>query len=103
MTPDDRKATMVTDRTPFQQLEELRTFVFAYMILGPLLSALFAQHIDNRFIVAAIFVTSVATAVGWTRNRMAELETSIRDREEKILLLCRELEGEPDSERDTDL
>ena len=93
----------MTDSSPFQQLEELRTFVFAYMILGPLLSALFAEHIDNRFVVAVIFVILVGAAVGWTRKRMLELEASIRDREERIMLLCRELETDSNNETDSDL
>ena len=88
---------MEPDYSPIEKLEDVRTFIFTYIILGPLLSALFAEQIDNRFVVALIFVIAVGAALTWTRNRMAELERSIRDQEERIVDLCRE----PESERDT--
>lgn len=89
---------MEPDYSPIEKLDEVRTFVFTYMVIGPLLSALFAEHIDNRFVVALIFVIAVGFALTWTRNRMAELENSIRDREERNVDLCRELERERDIE-----
>lgn len=87
---------MEPDYSSIEKLEDVRTFVFTYIIIGPLLSALFSEHIDNRFVVALIFVIAVGAALTWTRNRMAELERSIRDREAMIMELC----SEPESERD---
>jgi len=89
---------MEPDYSPIEKLEDVRTFVFTYMVIGPLLSALFAEHIDNRFVVALIFVIAVGFALTWTRNRMAELERSIRDQQERIVDLCRELDSEKDME-----
>jgi hypothetical protein len=96
--PELERDPMEPDYSPIEKLEDVRTFVFTYIVIGPLLSALFAEHIDNRLAVALIFVIAVGAALTWTRNRMAELESSIRDREERIAALCREHQSESDVE-----
>lgn len=85
-------APMVLGSSPIDRLEEIKTFVFTYILIGPLLSALFAEEIDSRFVVAVIFVVGIGAALTWTRNRMAELEESIRDQERRLLELIRERE-----------
>jgi Na+/H+ antiporter NhaD/arsenite permease-like protein len=72
------------DSSPIQQIENLKTFLFTYIVLAPLLSALFAEHIDNWFFACVLFVGLVIGALMWVRIRLAELEESLRDQERKL-------------------
>ncbi len=47
----------------------------------PLLSALFADKIDNIFVVCLFFVAIVGTAFAYLRNRLGQLEESLKDLE----------------------
>lgn len=69
---------------PSQQLDELKTFIFTYVFLAPLLSALFADKIDNIFVVCLLFVGIVGTAAVHLRKRIAMLEESLREQERRL-------------------
>ncbi len=68
---------------PSQQLDELKSVIFTYVVLAPLLSALFADKIDNIFVVCLFFVVTVWTAFVYLRNRLGELEESLKDLERR--------------------
>ncbi len=70
--------------SPTEQIENLRTFLYTYIVLGPLLSALFAEHIDNRFFACTLFVALVMGALSWVRKRLVQLEDSLREQERKL-------------------
>jgi len=78
---------------PSQQLDELKTVIFTYVLLAPLMSALFADKIDNIFVVCVLFVGIVGTACMHLRKRIAKLEESLRDQERRL----KELGGLSDS------
>jgi hypothetical protein len=95
---DDRKTTgsswkhfdvSVIKDLPSQQLDELKAVIFTYVILAPLLSALFAEKIDNLFVVCLLFVGLVGTAFVYLKNRLGQLEESLKDQERRLM----ELEG----------
>ena len=44
---------------PSKQLDELKSVIFTYVLLAPLSSALFADKIDNIFVVCLFFVLTV--------------------------------------------
>ena len=69
---------------PSQQLDELKAVIFTYVLLAPLLSALFADKIDNMFIVCLMFVGLVGTAFVYLRNRLDQLEESLKDQERRL-------------------
>ncbi|MFH1116283.1 MAG: hypothetical protein V1792_20415 [Pseudomonadota bacterium] len=69
--------------SPTEQIENLRTFLYTYIVLGPLLSALFAEHIDNRFFACMLFIALVLGALSWVRNRLVRLEESLREQERR--------------------
>ena len=68
---------------PSSQLEELKTFLFTYIIMAPLLSALFADRIDNFFVVCLLFVVLVGGSYIFVRKRLDKIEESIRELETK--------------------
>ncbi len=68
---------------PSQQLDELKSVIFTYVVLAPLLSALFADKIDNFFVVCLFFVVTVWTAFVYVINRLGELEESLKDLERR--------------------
>ncbi len=68
---------------PSQQLDELKSVIFTYVLLAPLLSALFADKIDNIFVVCLFFVVTVGTAFVHLRNRLVQLEESLKDLERR--------------------
>ena len=68
---------------PSQQLDELKSVIFTYVLLAPLLSALFADKIDNIFVVCLFFVALVGTAFAHLRNRLRQLEESLKDMESR--------------------
>ncbi len=74
---------------PSQQLDELKTVIFMYVVLAPLLSALFADKIDNLFVACALFVGLVGTAFVHLRNRLGKLEETLKEQERRL----RELDG----------
>ncbi len=74
---------------PSQQLDELKAAIFTYVVLAPLLSALFAEKIDNMFVVCLLFVGLVGTAFVYFRNRLGQLESSLKEQERRLM----ELEG----------
>lgn len=74
--------------TSLQQLEEIKAFLFPYLIIGPLLAALFAERIDNRFVACLLFVVVVGFAFWWVRKRLIVLEELLRQQDVRL----RELE-----------
>lgn len=70
---------------PSQQIDELKTLLFTYIVMGPLLSALFADKIDNIFVACFLFVGLVGTAFGYFKNRIEKLEESLKDQEQKLM------------------
>jgi hypothetical protein len=73
------------DTPPSTQLDELKTLLFPYVIIGPLLSAFFAQQIDNIFIVCALFVGIVGSAFFWFRKRIDLLEKALLEQERRLV------------------
>jgi hypothetical protein len=73
---------------PSQQLDELKTVIFMYVVIAPLLSALFADKIDNFFVTCLLFVGLVGTAFTHLRNRLRKLEETLKEQERRL----RELE-----------
>lgn len=84
----------VNDNSPGQQLENLKTFLFTYIIMAPLVSALFAEHIDNWFFACVLFVGLVGGAFSWVRNRLAELERSLQEQERRLDELSTDVDPE---------
>jgi hypothetical protein len=74
---------------PSQQLDELKTVIFTYVFLVPLLSALFADKIDNFFVVCLLFVGIVGTAFVHLRRRIDKLEESLKEQERRLMDLGR--------------
>jgi hypothetical protein len=72
-----------------QELEELKGVIFTYVVIAPLLSALFADKIDNIFVVCLLFLGLVGTAFIYFRNRLGQLEESLKEQERRLM----ELEG----------
>ena len=73
---------------PSQQIDELKTVIFMYIVMAPLLSALFADKIDNFFVACLLFVGLVGTAFAHLRNRLRKLEETFKEQERRL----RELE-----------
>ncbi len=82
----------VQDSSPLQQLENLKTFLFTYIVLGPLLAALFSEHIDNWFFACGLFVALVMGALSWVRNRLATLEKSLQEQERILDEISRQMD-----------
>jgi hypothetical protein len=83
---------MVMKDLPSQQLDELKGVIFTYLVMAPLLSALFADKIDNIFVVCLLFVGLVGSALVYFRNRLRQLEESLKEQERRLM----ELEGVSD-------
>ncbi|MGC8605199.1 MAG: hypothetical protein ACP5VS_16150 [Desulfomonilaceae bacterium] len=81
--------SLFMEELPSQQFDELKSVIFTYVLIAPLLSALFANNIDNIFVVCLLFVGLVGTAFVYLRNRLSQLEELIKDQERRLL----ELEG----------
>jgi hypothetical protein len=86
----------VMKNLPSQQLDELKTFIYTYIVLAPLISALFADKIDNVFVACLLFVGLVGVSFVYVRGRMEELEESLKEQERKLM----ELGGANDEEFD---
>jgi len=69
---------------PNQQLDELKTFIFTYVFLAPLLSALFADKIDNIFVVCVLFIGIVGSASVYLNRRITKLEETLKDQERTL-------------------
>jgi len=78
-----------TNDPPSEQLDQLKTIVFTYILIVPLLSALFADKIDNIFMVCLLFVGLVGTAFIHLRDRMTKLEQSLKEQEQRLTELDR--------------
>ncbi len=74
----------MTEHSVNRQFDELKTFLLTYVIIAPLLSALFAEHIDNKFIACILFVGLVGTAFCWFRRRLADLDEWIQEMVSRI-------------------
>jgi hypothetical protein len=74
---------------PSQQLDELKSVIFTYVLMAPLVSALFADKIDNVFVACLLFVVFVGASFAYLRKRVAKLEESLKDQERRLM----ELEG----------
>lgn len=85
---------LVMKDLPSQQLDELKTVIFTYVVLAPLLSALFADKIDNMFVACLLFVGLVGVAFVHLKNRLGQLEESLKEQERRLM----ELEGVNDDE-----
>jgi hypothetical protein len=81
---------------PLEQLDELKSVIFTYVVLAPLLAALFADKIDNIFVVCLLFVGFVGTVFVYLRNRLRQLEESLKEQERRLM----ELEGVNDVKSD---
>lgn len=79
---------------PSQQLDEIKPFIFLYVIMAPLLSALFADKIDNVFVACLLFVGLVGTSFVYLRNRLRMLEDLLKEQEQRLT----ELEGDREDE-----
>ncbi len=69
---------------PSRLLDEIKGPLFTYVLLGPLVSALFAQKIDNELVSCLVFVAFVGTAFYRFRTRLNNLEQSVRELEEEL-------------------
>jgi hypothetical protein len=69
---------------PSRLLEDLKTFLYPYIVIGPLISALFANSIDNLFAACLAFVAFVGTAFYWFNKRVQLLEDAVRDMEKRL-------------------
>jgi len=74
---------------PSEQLDQLKTVIFTYIVIAPLLSALFADKIDSIFLACALFVGLVGTVFVHLRNRMRDLEESLKEQERRLMELER--------------
>jgi hypothetical protein len=78
----------MTHDPPSRQLDEMKTLLFPYIVLGPLLSALFANQIDNVFVACLLFVGMVGSAFYGFRKRYETIEKSVREQEERLVELA---------------
>lgn len=83
-----------------RQIDELKTLLYSYVTLGPLVSALFANRIDDTFVACLLFVSFVGTAFFWIKTRMDALEQSVRDQEDRLEKLAQLLERAPEEKVD---
>jgi hypothetical protein len=69
---------------PSRLLDDIKGRLFAYILLGPLLSALFAEKIDNQLVSCLVFLGFVGSAFLWFRKRLDLLEREVRQLEEEL-------------------
>ncbi len=77
----------IMDDPPSEQLDQLKTIIFIYIIIAPLLSALFADKIDSIFLACLLLVGLVGTVFVHLRNRMGKLEESLKKQEQRLMEL----------------
>jgi nitrate reductase NapE component len=68
-----------------RQRDELKTFIFVYVVLVPLLSALSAGNINSMFVVCLLFVGLIGTAFMHLKNRIEQLEKSLKKQERRLM------------------
>ncbi|MEW6351418.1 MAG: hypothetical protein AB1646_20385 [Thermodesulfobacteriota bacterium] len=69
---------------PSRLLYEIKGPLYTYVLLGPLVAALFAQKIDNELVSCLAFVAFVGIAFHSLRRRLNSLEQSVREIEEEL-------------------
>jgi hypothetical protein len=69
---------------PSRQLDELKTALFPYIVIAPLISALFAEKIDNFFVSCLLFVGFVGAFFVHLKNRIERLEESVKEMEQRL-------------------
>ncbi len=69
---------------PSHLLDDIKGRLYAYILLGPLLSALFAEKIDNQLVSCLAFLGLVGSAFWWFRNRLDVLDREVRQLEEEL-------------------
>jgi hypothetical protein len=74
----------MTAPSPGQLIEELKAFLYPYIVIGPLVSALFADKIDNVAVACLLFVGFVGAAFNWFSKRIQLLEAAVRELENKL-------------------
>ncbi len=74
-----------SETLPSEHLEQLKTSIYLYVVIGPLISALFADKIDNFFVACLLFVGFVGTAFLYLRNELGKLQESIKAQEKKLM------------------
>ncbi len=79
----------VAKERPSEQLDQLKTIVFTYIVIAPLLAALFANKIDTVFLACALVIGLVAAVFIHLRNRMRHLEESLKEQERRLMELER--------------
>jgi hypothetical protein len=77
----------MTHDPPSRQLDELKTMLFPYIVLGPLLSALFANQIDNIFVACLLFLGMVGSAYFGFKKRYDMIEKSVQEQEQELVEL----------------
>lgn len=80
----NRTEALAMKQIPSQQLEELKSVIFPYVVIAPLLAALFADKIDNIFVACLLFVALVGTGFIYLRNQLGKLEESLKEQERRI-------------------
>jgi hypothetical protein len=76
---------LVMKQIPSQQLDELKSVIFPYVVIAPLLSALFADKIDNIFVACLLFVGLVGTGFIYLRKQLGKLEESLKEQERRLM------------------
>lgn len=76
---------LVPKNLPSQELDELKTVIFTYVVIAPLLSALFADKIDNVFVACLLFVGLVGASFLYLRQRLDKLEMSLKEQERRLM------------------
>ena len=80
---------------PSRQLDELKTLIYTYLLIAPLLSAWFALKIDSELVAFLMFVGLIAAVFVHLRNRFGRLEESLTAHERRL----EELEGGDEERR----
>jgi hypothetical protein len=86
----------MTHDPPGRQLDELKTLLFPYIVIGPLLAALFANQIDNIFVACLLFVGMVGSAFFGFKKRYDKIERTVREQEAKLVELTETVNREED-------
>jgi len=81
----------MTDEPPSRQIDDLKPGLFLYITLAPLISALFAESINNKFVACLLFVGIIGVAFHSFKTRLDTLETAVREQEEKLAQVQEEL------------
>lgn len=74
----------MTEDSPGRLLEDLKAFLYPYIVMGPLISALFANSIDNVLAACLLFVGVVGTAFFWFNRRIQQIEAAVKELEDEL-------------------